>query len=239
MRKVLLILKWASVLALFIVVLSFTNSRQEQQFVSLDKISVLVSEDNFVNEKIVMSYLDENKVSFDSTLLSNFKAEELEVLLEKHPSIEKVEVFANQKGNVSITVEQKKAVVRIKSIYDDYYLDEFGKRMKLSSTYTPNLLVVTGEVRVSNHQEIFDFVSIINKSEFWKAQITQLHFMGNEVIMSPRVGDQKIRFGCLVDVKEKLNNLYEFYKQAMPVKGWQAYSDINLKFKNQVVCTKK
>ena len=52
MRKVFLILKWASVLALFIVVLSFTNSRQEQQFVSFDKISVLVSEDNFVNEKI-------------------------------------------------------------------------------------------------------------------------------------------------------------------------------------------
>ena len=36
-------------------------------------------------------------------------------------------------------------------------------------------------------------------------------------------------------VKEKLNNLYEFYKQAMPVKGWQAYSDINLKFK-QIFC---
>ena len=239
MRKVLLILKWASVLVLFIVVLSFTNSRQEQQFVTLDKISILVSEDNFVDSSIVKAEWDKFNVSVDSTLLNNFKAEELEVLLEKHPSIEKVEVFANQKGNVAITIDQKKAVVRIKSIYDDYYLDKFGKRMKLSSTYTSNLLVVTGEVRVSNHQEIFDFVSIINKSEFWKAQITQLHFMGNEVIMSPRVGDQKIRFGCLVDVKEKLNNLYEFYKQAMPVKGWQAYSDIDLKFKNQVVCTKK
>ena len=239
MRKVLLILQWASVVALFIVVLSFTNSRQAQQFVSLDKISVLLSEDNFVNEKIVMSYMDENKVSFDSTLLSNFKSEDLELLLEQYPLIEKAEVFANQKGNVVVTVKQKKAVVRIKSIYDDYYLDEFGKRMQLSSNYTPNLLVVTGEVRKTNHQEIFDFVSIINKSEFWKAQITQLHFMGNEVIMSPRVGNQKIRFGYLVDVKEKLNNLYEFYKQAMPVKGWQAYSDINLKFKNQVVCTRK
>lgn len=239
MRKVSLILKWASVLALFTVMLSFTNFRQEQQFVSLDKISVLVSEDNFVNEKIVMNYLEENKVSFDSNLLINFKSEELEILLEKHPSIEKVEVFANQKGSVTITVEQKKAVVRIKSLYDDYYIDEFGERMKLSSNYTPNLLVVTGEVRESNHKEIFNFVSLINKSKFWKAQITQLHFIGDEVIISPRVGDQKIHFGCLVDVNEKLNNLYEFYKQALPVKGWQAYSDINLKFKNQVVCIKK
>ena len=40
---------------------------------------------------------DKFNVSVDRTLLNNFKAEELEVLLEKHPSIEKVEVFANQK----------------------------------------------------------------------------------------------------------------------------------------------
>ena len=34
-------------------------------------------------------------------------------------------------------------------------------------------------------------------------------------------------------------NLYQFYKVAMPVKGWQTYSDINLKFNNQIVCARK
>ena len=168
MKKSLLILKWASVLILFIIILSFTNYRQAQQFISLNKISFLFSEDNFVNEKIVMSYLDKNKVRFDSTLLNNFKAEELELLLEQHPSIEKVEVFTNQKGNVAITIEQKKAVVRIKSIYDDYYLDEFGKVMNLTYNYTPRLVVGTGDISINNHSEIHKFVNEINDSILWQ-----------------------------------------------------------------------
>ena len=43
----------------------------------------------------------------------------------------------------------------------------------------------------------------------------------------------------LTDINEKLENLYQFYKQAMPLKGWQTYSDISLKYSNQIVCTKK
>ena len=50
---------------------------------------------------------------------------------------------------------------------------------------------------------------------------------------------KKIHLGELVNVTKKLENLYQFYKQAMPVKGWQTYSDISLKYNNQIVCTKK
>jgi len=38
---------------------------------------------------------------------------------------------------------------------------------------------------------------------------------------------------------ERLDNLYQFYKVAMPLKGWQSYSRINLKFNNQIVCVRK
>ena len=53
------------------------------------------------------------------------------------------------------------------------------------------------------------------------------------------LGEHKIHFGLLTRVNEKLDNLYQFYQQAMPLKGWQTYSDISLKYKNQIVCTKK
>ena len=59
------------------------------------------------------------------------------------------------------------------------------------------------------------------------------------MVLIPRVGNQRIHFGMLVNSTEKLANLYQFYKQAMPVKGWQTYSDISLKYNNQIVCTKK
>ena len=66
-----------------------------------------------------------------------------------------------------------------------------------------------------------------------------MHFSNNEVIIIPRVGSQKIHFGTLTDVNKKLGNLYQFYKQAMPVKGWQTYSEISLAYNNQIICTKK
>jgi len=140
---------------------------------------------------------------------------------------------------ININLQQRKAVVRIKTDNTDYYLDEQGMKMPLSSEYTPRVLVVTGEVNESNHSSIFSFVERINKEKFWKSQITQLHFNNNEVIIIPRVGSQKIHFGTLTDVNKKLGNLYQFYKQAMPVKGWENYSEISLAYNNQIVCTKK
>ena len=238
MRKVLIILKWVTAIVLLVAVLSFTNERQKKQFVILNDITVKQSDDNFINKKIILEYLEKKHITFDSIVVAKFKKESLENLIQSYPGVKFVEVFNDQKGKVNIELEQKKAVVRIKSKLSDYYLDEFANKMQLSDNYTPRLLTVTGDVNEENHQSIFDFVTEINNSEFWNAQLTQLHFNNNDVILIPRVGNQKINFGKLENTTEKLYNLYQFYKIAMPVKGWQTYSDINLKFNNQIVCTK-
>jgi len=153
--------------------------------------------------------------------------------------VRKAEVYSNQQGVIKIKLQQRKAIVRIKTAYVDYYLDEDGLEMPLSKSFTPRVIVVSGDANQKHHASIYAFIQKINKSEFWKSQITQLHFLDDEVVLIPRVGSQKIHFGMLVNSTEKLDNLYQFYKQAMSVKGWQTYSDISLKYKNQIVCTKK
>ena len=142
-------------------------------------------------------------------------------------------------NNAKVFSKLLKAVVKIITKDDNYYLDANGSIMPISDYYTPRVLVVNGDVSDQNHQEILEFVDIINKSEFWKAQITQLYLIDKECILIPRVGDHKIHFGLLNRVNEKLEYLYQFYQQAMPLKGWQNYSEISLKYKNQIVCTKK
>jgi len=239
MKKVLQILKWGMLLSLMVVVLSFTNQKQNKQMVFLNQINIEVSEDEFMTEQIALKYIEQHNFSFDSVALSNFYLNELEVAFLQHPAVKNAQVYSNQEGVININLQQRKAVVRIKTDNTDYYLDEQGMKMPLSSEYTPRVLVVTGEVNESNHSSIFSFVERINKDKFWKSQITQLHFNNNEVIIIPRVGSQKIHFGTLTDVNKKLGNLYQFYKQAMPVKGWQTYSEISLAYNNQIVCTKK
>jgi len=239
MKKVLQILKWGMLLSLMVVVLAFTNQKQNEQMVFLNEINIEVSEDKFMTEQIALKYIEQQDFNFDSVVLSNVYLNELEIAFLQHPAIKHAEVYSNQEGMMNINLQQRKAVVRIKTNNSDYYLDEKGMKMPLSSEYTPRVLVVTGEVNESSHSSIFSFVERVNKDKFWKSQITQLHFNIKEVIIIPRVGSQKIHFGALTDINKKLENLYQFYKQAMPVKGWQTYSKISLAFNNQIVCTKK
>ena len=239
MKKVFQILRWGMLLSLMVVVLSFTNQKQNKQMVFLNEINIKVSEDKFMTKQVAIKYIEQHNFNFDSVALSSFYLNELEIAFLQHPAIKDAEVYSNQLGVMNINLQQRKAVVRIKTDNSDYYLNEQGMKMSLSSEYTPRVLVVTGEVNESNHSSIFSFIEIINKDEFWKSQITQLHFNNKEVIIIPRVGDQKINFGTLTDINKKLENLYQFYKQAMAVKGWQTYSEISLAYNNQIVCTKK
>lgn len=64
-------------------------------------------------------------------------------------------------------------------------------------------------------------------------------FPNKEVELIPRVGRFRIVLGSLDDFEEKLNKLRLFYDQAIPKVGWDKYSVIDLKYKNQIVCTKK
>ena len=239
MKKIFVIFRWMAMIILLVTLLVFTHYRQNMQRISLADIKISESDDNFVTPQIVLDYLKIKSVDFDSIFIKDFSKASLENLLKNHPGIKEAEVFVDQRGKVNILIEQKKAIVRIKTDIYDYYLDEFGNKMELSNNFTPRVVVATGDIISKNHSDIYSFINEINKSDFWNAQITQIHFENEDVVLIPRIGDQKINIGSFKNIEEKLNNLYQFYKVAMPLKGWQTYSVINLKFKDQIICIKK
>ena len=55
----------------------------------------------------------------------------------------------------------------------------------------------------------------------------------------PRIGSHIIVFGDYSDCEIKFRNLMSLYKNGLPAVGWNKYETINLKFKGQVVCTKR
>ncbi len=239
MKKIFLIFKWTIVFTVLLLLVFYSNQQQEIQKVSLQNIEIKNTDANFINKKIVKEYLKDQSYFFDSVLVSDFSLQSIEDILDAHPAIKKSEVFVNPNGEVNILIEQKKAIVRIKSNSNDYYLDEFGSMMQLFDHYTVKLVVATGEITFDDHMEIYNFISMINKSDFWSSQITQIHFEDDEISLIPRVGDHKIHIGSFDNILERLDNLYQFYKVAMSSKGWQSYSQINLKFNNQIVCVRK
>jgi cell division protein FtsQ len=84
------------------------------------------------------------------------------------------------------------------------------------------------------------WLPFLEKDEFWKAQMEQVLVNDkSELILIPKVGDHQIILGTTEGLEEKLNRLMLFYKEALTKTGWNQYGTINLKYKGQIVCTKK
>lgn len=98
--------------------------------------------------------------------------------------------------------------------------------------------------------KLINFVEYIYENDFWNAQIVQINVIPGsrrpdgspgepEVEFIPRVGDHTILLGTLDDCPAKLAKLLRFYRKAMPVEGWDKWNYIDLRFEDQVVCSKR
>lgn len=80
----------------------------------------------------------------------------------------------------------------------------------------------------------------VNKDKFWNAQIEQAFVQANgELLLLPQVGDYLIEFGTPDSYEVKFRNLKALYQQGFKNQGWDKYKTISVKYRNQVVCTKK
>lgn len=150
-------------------------------------------------------------------------------------------VYKTPSGNINIEITQKTPVLRVFSTQGSYYIDERGHIMPVSPRYATYLPIASGNIEKSfATTDLYKFALFLQKHDFWNNQIEQIYVYPNkEVELIPRVGDHRIFLGSFDDFREKMDHLQLFYEQAIPKVGWEKYRIINLKYKNQIVCTKK
>jgi cell division protein FtsQ len=87
---------------------------------------------------------------------------------------------------------------------------------------------------------LYKLTMYIIHDDFLKAQIDQV-FVNNagEFELVPRVGSHVIIFGKAEDMDAKFRKLVAFYKFGLNKIGWNKYTIINIKYKNQVLCSKQ
>jgi len=59
------------------------------------------------------------------------------------------------------------------------------------------------------------------------------------VKLVPVVGDNTIIFGEFDAMEEKFEKLTTYYREGAGKAGWIPYSTIDLRYQNQVICSKK
>ncbi len=250
MKKVVNILIWIGISAWFLVILGFVSGAADQ--VLCNRIEVILSDSiqyKFVTRSDIRSMLEVTDGKLQGYPIAEINTGKLEKALEQSAYISNAEVSKDISGRLEVRIEQRAPLVRI--MPDDgegFYLDAEGVVLPLSVHYTPLILIASGHIEHPGKsgkpgkqlQEILRFSNYLSDHPFWKDQIVQIYVNNlGEYELIPRVGAHQILLGSMEKWEKKLRNLELLYTQGLPIYGWNSYRTINLKYTNQVICTKR
>jgi cell division protein FtsQ len=211
-----------------------------------------------INNEYQNYFIDEKEVSRLVTLndedpivgkyLEDVDLKELEERTKACPYIESVQAFKNHSGVVLIEVNQVNPLARIYHHGDDdRYLLSNGKLITTSPRYTTRSLVVRGDYTYKfsdstykQSQEWKDYMAFfkkVNEDKIWSAQVAEIKLASDgSITVFPQIGDYTIYFGKPDELEFKFKKLAVFFKDILPLKGWDAYQVVNVQYKDQIVC---
>ncbi|MGY0425987.1 MAG: cell division protein FtsQ/DivIB, partial [Polaribacter sp.] len=130
-------------------------------------------------------------------------------------------------------------IARIIADNNSYYIDRQGVKIPLSSNYSARVLLVSGVKSKEEIKEILPLIHTILADLFLHKEVIGIEKSDvNEYQFSVRSGNYKIDFGKISDIEVKFKKLKAFYNTTFKDKTIQKYKTINVKYHNQVVCTK-
>ena len=253
---------WIGLAVYLAFALSFTGEKRKSAICREVQVRILDSmRDRFVTAKQIQDYIYELDLKVLGEPVNSINTRKLEQYLNGRDNIKKVEVYSTSDGKLHVEINQRNPILRvINDKGQSYYIDEEGAIIPLSTSYSSHVPVATGSITEffevprrdylncskSNRKgknnaicEIYKLARFINSDPFWEAQIEQIYRNDKgEYELIPRVGAHLIIFGDFGDYRKKFRNLKAFYKQGLNNVGWNQYLKINLKYDNQIICTK-
>lgn len=198
---------------------------------------------------------------YTGTALHALPLSEIETQLEAHPAVKNAETYVTYDGLLHIEVSQRIPLLRVINAYgDDFYIDRDGYILQLTAPHAAYVPVTTGRIAVRPAavgtqpvharsgdagsvfpvlSELYAMAGWLNEHPFWNAQIQEIYVRDDgDFQLVPLVGPV-ILFGRWQDAEEKFGNLLAFYRNGLNVMGWDHYKQVNVKYRGQVIGTRK
>ncbi len=251
MRNHIKTISWVAGVALISILLIGFESAETKSKVCNNVIITIDNqvENYFVDDNDIIDLITLNGTEIiEGAHISKLNLRQIEQRLEVEPFLNKAEIYIDHAGNMMVHVGLRKPMARVVR-YDgpDAYIGEDGQLLPVSAKYSRRTLVITGDgakelseqenIEVGEYAKLYDLIEYIMADEFLKAQIAQIKLIKNEeVILYPQVTKQYIEFGKIEDIEMKFKKLRLFYSEILPRNGWNSYSRVSLKYKNQIIC---
>ncbi len=175
------------------------------------------------------------------TPLPRLNTREIENYLAAFSNLEEVEFSLSSTGKLKIDITSMIPELRVFDSEMSYYINKDGKRIESKPNFFVDVPVVTG-----NFTPSFTPRNLLSVSRFIQRDPILKHLVGmievrdaDNIILIPRIHGHVINLGDTTNLQEKRQALVTMYRKVMPYKGWDTYDTISVKFRRQIVATRR
>ena len=242
---------WKTITKIFILlgvaaylIFAVTTFKHTDQSLVCNKLDIIINDEDstgFISENEVRELLVGSKLFPEGKALGDIDLTKMEKVLKASPYIDEAQCYKAADGRMTIRVTPRIPVLHVlNKAGEDFYIDNRGGIMPRGH-HRINLIVMTGNVHKKTAGPLYAPIGVaLNKDTFWNKQIQEIHVTeAGELELTPRIGDHIIQLGDTSRLSDKLSRMQIFYTEGLGKAGWNQYKTINLKFNNQVICTRR
>lgn len=182
---------------------------------------------------------------FDSHLL-NKRAESINTLaleryLEHISNFETVRCLITAEGKLRVNVVPMIPEIRVFDGNNSYYINKDGKRIEAKAEFFADVPVVSGHFTKSfPATTVLPVVRFVQRDSLLRNLVGMIEAKSaDNIFLIPRLAGHVINFGDTLNLERKRRMLLAMYRKVLPYKGWETYDTISVKFRGQVVATRR
>lgn len=243
MRKT--IFKWLILTSLLAYITSITIwAREEAAKLTCTGIEVNISSAGKA-DSVTINGVRQEFAKFPKKILGTpvpkLNTRDIEHYLSAYSNFEDVECSLSTTGKLKVEIIPMIPELRVFDGSSSYYINKDGKRIESKPNFFVDVPVVVGNFTTS-----FTPRSILSVSRFIQNDPVLRHLVGmievkdaDNIILVPRIHGHVINLGDTTDLPNKRQAILTMYRKVMPYKGWDTYDTISVKFKRQIVATRR
>ncbi len=240
------IAKWLLLIILIAGVVALTVWSGERAEAAMCKgIEVIVESDDPRLVNTTRNGVYNEVLRFDKHLLKKRTSAINTYALEQHLSsisnFETANCMITAQGKLRVTITPMIPVLRVFDGERSYYVNKDGKQISANAEFFADVPVVRGNFsREFSAHKILPVVNFVSHDSDLSHLVAMYEANdADNIILVPRITGHVVNFGDTLNLERKKRALLAFYRKVMPYRGWNTYDTISVKFRGQVVASRR
>ena len=224
------------------VMLPITTSMAANDTLSGFRITLIDSiNSGFVSEQNVAKQCGDINRWITSRRCADINLDSLERSLQQCDQFEHVNVYISNNRKLVIEIAPMNPVARVFDNGLSYYVNREGKRISAEPRFHIDVPVVIGHFTaqrpVTRLLPLLDYIAQNPDTDALVSTVKQQ--TNGDIIVVPTIRGHVINLGDSSIIDNRFQRLFTFYNKVMPVRGWETYDTISVKWRGSIVATRR